>query len=182
VREVIRIAEEAHTAGIVSHVKALGKDSWGLGPTLIKDIDDARARGVQVYADQYPYEASSTSLRAALRRSRGPAFLANRDGRERPQGHTLTGVDPGEHFSTRGARRQTFELGQQVVGERLPGPSARILSLRCSGSGMFRIWTIRDMSQTCVHASRMSNDRAASPTLAFSSSGKWPNCEVGAAV
>ena len=66
VREVIRIAEEARTVGIVSHMKALGRDSWGLGPTLIKDVEDARARGVQVFADQYPYEASSTSLRAAL--------------------------------------------------------------------------------------------------------------------
>lgn len=66
VREVIRIAEEAKTVGIVTHMKALGRDSWGLGPTLIKDIEEARARGVQVYADQYPYEASSTSLRAAL--------------------------------------------------------------------------------------------------------------------
>jgi N-acyl-D-amino-acid deacylase len=66
VQEVIRIAAEANTVGIVSHMKALGKDSWGLGPTLIKDIDAARARGVQVYADQYPYEASSTTLRAAL--------------------------------------------------------------------------------------------------------------------
>ena len=66
VREVIRIAEEAGTAGIVSHMKALGRDSWGLGPQLIKDMEDARARGVQVFADQYPYEASSTSLRAAL--------------------------------------------------------------------------------------------------------------------
>jgi N-acyl-D-amino-acid deacylase len=66
VREVIRIAEEARTVGIVSHMKALGRDSWGLAPALIKDIEDARARGVQVFADQYPYEASSTSLRAAL--------------------------------------------------------------------------------------------------------------------
>jgi len=66
VREVIRIAEEAHTIGIVSHMKALGRDSWGLAPQLIKDMEDARARGVQVFADQYPYEASSTSLRAAL--------------------------------------------------------------------------------------------------------------------
>jgi N-acyl-D-amino-acid deacylase len=66
VREVIRIAEEARTIGIVSHMKALGRDSWGLGPALIKEIEDARARGVQVFADQYPYEASSTSLRAAL--------------------------------------------------------------------------------------------------------------------
>jgi N-acyl-D-amino-acid deacylase len=66
VQEVIRIADEAHTVGIVSHMKALGKDSWGLGPTLIRDMNDARARGVQVYADQYPYQASSTTLRAAL--------------------------------------------------------------------------------------------------------------------
>ena len=66
VREVIRIAEDARTIGIVSHMKALGRDSWGLGPALIKEIEDARARGVQVFADQYPYEASSTSLRAAL--------------------------------------------------------------------------------------------------------------------
>jgi N-acyl-D-aspartate/D-glutamate deacylase len=29
-------------------------------------MEQARARGVQVFADQYPYEASSTSLRAAL--------------------------------------------------------------------------------------------------------------------
>jgi N-acyl-D-amino-acid deacylase len=66
VREVIRIAEEARTIGIVSHMKALGRDSWGLAPALLEDIEAARARGVQVFADQYPYEASSTSLRAAL--------------------------------------------------------------------------------------------------------------------
>jgi N-acyl-D-amino-acid deacylase len=66
VREVIRIADEAKTIGIVSHMKALGRDSWGLAPALLQDITEARARGVQVFADQYPYEASSTSLRAAL--------------------------------------------------------------------------------------------------------------------
>jgi len=66
VREVIRIAEEAHTIGIVSHMKALGRDSWGLAPALLEDMETARRRGVEVFADQYPYEASSTSLRAAL--------------------------------------------------------------------------------------------------------------------
>jgi N-acyl-D-amino-acid deacylase len=66
VREVIRIAEEAHVTGIVSHMKALGPDSWGLSFALSKLIDDARARGAKVFADQYAYEASSTSLRAAL--------------------------------------------------------------------------------------------------------------------
>ena len=66
VQEVIRIADEAHAIGIVSHMKALGADSWGLSGKLLGEIDAARKRGVQVFADQYPYNASSTSLRAAL--------------------------------------------------------------------------------------------------------------------
>lgn len=118
VREVIRIADEAKTIGIVTHMKALGRDSWGLAPTLIKDMEEARARGVQVYADQYPYEASSTSLRAALvpggveptvaivtenlRRRNGPDALLIASYRADPSlaGKTLTeiakarGVDP----------------------------------------------------------------------------------------
>jgi N-acyl-D-amino-acid deacylase len=66
VDEVIRIADEAHVTGIVTHMKALGPDNWGLGATLVQHIEQARARGVSVYADQYPYEASSTSLTAAV--------------------------------------------------------------------------------------------------------------------
>ena len=66
VLEVIRIAEEARVIGIVSHMKALGPDSWGLASEATRHIDEARARGVQVFADQYPYDASSTSLAAAL--------------------------------------------------------------------------------------------------------------------
>jgi N-acyl-D-amino-acid deacylase len=66
VQEVIRVAEEAGVIGIVTHMKALGPDAWGLSVACTTRIDQARARGVQVYADQYPYEASSTSLVAAL--------------------------------------------------------------------------------------------------------------------
>ncbi len=66
VDEAIRIADEAHLTGIVTHMKALGPDNWGLGATLVEHIDQARARGVKVFADQYPYDASSTSLTAAV--------------------------------------------------------------------------------------------------------------------
>ena len=66
VQEVIRIAEEGHLIGIVSHMKALGPDNWGLATASTMRIEEARSRGIQVFADQYPYEASSTSLRAAL--------------------------------------------------------------------------------------------------------------------
>jgi N-acyl-D-amino-acid deacylase len=66
VQEVIRIAEEGRLTGIVSHMKALGPDNWGLSMASTQRIAQARARGIPVFADQYPYEASSTSLRAAL--------------------------------------------------------------------------------------------------------------------
>jgi N-acyl-D-amino-acid deacylase len=66
VQEVIRIAEEAGVIGIVSHMKALGPDNWGLATAATMRMDEARARGIQVFADQYPYDASLTSLRAAL--------------------------------------------------------------------------------------------------------------------
>ena len=66
VQEVIRIADEAHLPGVVSHMKALGPAQWGLSVALTTRIEQARARGVQVYADQYPYEASGTGLSAAL--------------------------------------------------------------------------------------------------------------------
>jgi N-acyl-D-amino-acid deacylase len=66
VQEVIRVAEEARLPGIVSHMKALGPESWGLAAPATMRIEEARKRGVSVFADQYPYEASSTSLGAAL--------------------------------------------------------------------------------------------------------------------
>jgi len=81
VDEVIRIAEEAHVRGIVSHIKALGPDNWGKSATMIAHIEAARGRGVEVFADQYPYEASSTSLGAAVMPGQGAA-----DAREAMEG------------------------------------------------------------------------------------------------
>jgi N-acyl-D-amino-acid deacylase len=66
VQEVIRIAEEGHLPGIVAHMKALGPASWGLSMALVERIRQARDRGVEVYADQYPYEASGTGIVGAL--------------------------------------------------------------------------------------------------------------------
>ena len=66
VDEVIRVAREAGLRGVVTHIKALGPNVWGQGAALVAKIDSARAAGVELFADQYPYEASSTSLAAAL--------------------------------------------------------------------------------------------------------------------
>jgi len=66
VDEVIRIAEEAEIPGIVTHIKALGTGVWGYSAAVVSRIERARDRGVEVYADQYPYPASSTNLTAVL--------------------------------------------------------------------------------------------------------------------
>ena len=66
VDEVIEIAEQGGIIGVVTHMKALGKTSWGLSTTIVQHLEDARARGVEVLADQYPYEASGTGIVGAL--------------------------------------------------------------------------------------------------------------------
>ena len=66
VDEVIQVAREAGIPGVVTHIKALGPNAWGESETIVERIDAARAEGVEMYADQYPYEASSTGLSAAL--------------------------------------------------------------------------------------------------------------------
>ena len=66
VAEVIQVAEEGELTGIVTHIKALGPRVWGLSESVVRMIEAAQARGVSVYADQYPYEASSTGLSSAL--------------------------------------------------------------------------------------------------------------------
>jgi N-acyl-D-aspartate/D-glutamate deacylase len=64
--EVLRIGREAHIPVHFTHIKALGPLVWGKSKDLIKLIDDARAAGQNVTANQYPWLASSTGLDAAL--------------------------------------------------------------------------------------------------------------------
>ena len=53
----IRVAEEARLPVHVFHFKIRGKDNWGSINRYIKQIEDARARGLNITANQYPYTA-----------------------------------------------------------------------------------------------------------------------------
>jgi N-acyl-D-amino-acid deacylase len=66
VEEVIQIADRAHIRAVVSHMKTLGPANWGKSQQLVDAIERARARGLEVFADQYAYDASGTSIVAAL--------------------------------------------------------------------------------------------------------------------
>jgi N-acyl-D-amino-acid deacylase len=64
VRETIRIGEEGGLPTQVTHHKVMGKANWGLSEQTLKLIEEARARGVDVTIDAYPYTASSTGIAA----------------------------------------------------------------------------------------------------------------------
>jgi N-acyl-D-amino-acid deacylase len=68
VRETIRIGEEGHLPTQVTHHKIAGARNWGRSVDTLKLIDEARARGVDVTSDQYPYTASKTGLNALFPR------------------------------------------------------------------------------------------------------------------
>jgi N-acyl-D-amino-acid deacylase len=50
----------------VYHLKAAHPRAWHLMPAVIDRIDRARADGLDVTADMYPYAASGTGLSAIL--------------------------------------------------------------------------------------------------------------------
>jgi dihydroorotase/N-acyl-D-amino-acid deacylase len=64
VKETIRIGEEGHLPTQITHHKIIGQANWGLSVETLKLVEAARARGVDVTIDQYPYTASSTGIAA----------------------------------------------------------------------------------------------------------------------
>ncbi len=66
ISELIEIGEKANIPAHAAHLKALGRDVWGQSGDIIALVEAARARGVEVTADQYPWRASGTRFAAAL--------------------------------------------------------------------------------------------------------------------
>lgn len=64
--EAIRIGIEANLPVEIFHLKMAGKPNWGKMRDVIAKIDAARARGLDITADQYPYVAGATSLGACV--------------------------------------------------------------------------------------------------------------------
>jgi len=66
VREAIAAAEAAQVHVQIVHLKLSGTDNWGQAGRLIGEIEAARARGVRVDCDVYPYTFASNPLRNLL--------------------------------------------------------------------------------------------------------------------
>lgn len=66
VDEAIGIARDARVPLHISHIKVLGRDLWGQSDALIEVIEKARAAGLDITANQYPWSASGTRFSNAL--------------------------------------------------------------------------------------------------------------------
>lgn len=62
IAEALRIGREGGTRVEISHLKAAGKPNWPKQGAAIAAIEEARAAGLDVWADVYPYTAYSTGL------------------------------------------------------------------------------------------------------------------------
>ena len=62
VQEAIMIGSAADIPIVLTHHKAIGKPMWGASVKTLAMVDSARAIGLDIMMDQYPYTASSTGI------------------------------------------------------------------------------------------------------------------------
>jgi N-acyl-D-amino-acid deacylase len=66
VDELIEIARRAGVRGEIYHLKQAGKTNWSKLPAVIERVEKARAAGLDITADMYPYTAGATGLNATM--------------------------------------------------------------------------------------------------------------------
>ena len=66
VDEVLTIAEQADIPAEIWHLKTAYKANWGKMPEVLRRIEAARAKGLRVTANIYPYDRASNGLDACL--------------------------------------------------------------------------------------------------------------------
>lgn len=60
IQELINVSKKTGARVVASHLKARGADFWGGSRILIRLINAARATGVDIWADVYPYNTSGS--------------------------------------------------------------------------------------------------------------------------
>ena len=61
--EIIELGREAKLPVLISHIKIALKDEWGTANRLIATLQKARAEGIDITADCYPYDFWNSTLR-----------------------------------------------------------------------------------------------------------------------
>ncbi len=132
VRETIRIGEEGKVPTHITHHKIVGTTNWGKSVETLALIGDARARGVDVTLDLYPYTASSTGLYALLPQS------ALEGGRQALR----------QRLSSR-SERETIKRAviQSIQYERGGGDPKNVVIVSCAGDSRRAGKTLADLTR-----------------------------------
>jgi N-acyl-D-amino-acid deacylase len=87
--DLIVLAERTGARVVQTHIKVKGADYWGASAAVIAAIKRARARGLPVFADQYPYPTSGSDGNVTLI----PGWVLGRDRFAEGGGPLRAGVD-----------------------------------------------------------------------------------------
>lgn len=126
VEEALRVARESGVSLQISHLKAAGKPNWHKTDAVIGLIEKARAEGLDVHCDRYPYLAYSTGMSIfypgwALEGGR-EAFVARLNDpsqRRRMKSETLAKVDANGGWETVMVAGVRAEQNRAWVGRRV---------------------------------------------------------------
>ncbi len=66
VAEAIEIGRQAGLTIVLTHHKAIGQPMWGASTKTLAMVDEARAEGLDIRIDQYPYTASHTGISVVI--------------------------------------------------------------------------------------------------------------------
>jgi dihydroorotase/N-acyl-D-amino-acid deacylase len=121
--EAIRIGTEAGVPVEIYHLKAAGRRNWHKAALAVAKIDSARAAGVDIQANMYPYTAGGTGLNACFppwASADGKLYenLADPDMRLRIRAEMEVQTEPWEPFCTLATPEGTMLMGLNLPEHR----------------------------------------------------------------
>jgi N-acyl-D-amino-acid deacylase len=114
IREAIHIGNLAEVPVQISHMKVLGRSNWGDMENYINIMKEARARGLDVTGDQYPWRASGPAAHYTLHRLLVREAIRN----EAPEVVLLKDM-PGKYSKYSGKPLLTLLEEEQMTPEQL---------------------------------------------------------------
>ncbi len=128
VAEVIEISRRAALPALVSHLKAAERPNWGKIPGVIATLEAARAEGVEVTFEVYPYTAVSTKLRTFIPKAvleGGVERMVERLGEAAWRARSVAWLDG----------RDTDYAAMVLITESLPGSRGQSVARLAEGRG-----------------------------------------------
>ena len=156
VREAIAVAEATGVHVQIAHLKLSGVDNWGQAPRLLAEIEAARARGVPVDCDVYPYDTATNPLRNLLPRwvmEGGIAAMLERLGRREVRARVRDEI--ARRGLTNFGRIPSWDAVRVAVSPNLPEEAGRTLGDLARRRGIDPLDAVCDVILTDRGATRI---------------------------